>query len=343
MAGKRTNSEAFSMRRSTGAAVLALVALMACQADAPTSTLPLDGASLAKGGGGGPGGGGGGSAPTVTSANPPSAVQDTTIDVDVFGTGFTSGAKAKWSLSGDTTQVIVKSTKVVNSTKLTARIQVPATALVGSYDVIVTLSNGKTGVGAEMFAVQSRPLYKFRFISGVSPSGDGEISSDWFPDVGIRIAVNNPWVQVDLGGTTIGLNNFTHGDFSVGKCAEFLANYQLPVNLVNWDIAGTSPTRSYAGTWNGTVIIKDGYLAFDGDRVVNGVLTPGAGGIHNVVTQQNVTIKTQDPNNDWFRQEVRNAAFKFGGASTPDGADMPNSELACINYTIELRKTTLIP
>jgi len=80
-------------------------------------------------------------------------VRDTTIDVSVFGTGFTTGAKATWSLAGDTTQVHVKSTKVVSSDKLIARIQVPATAPLTSYDVEVTLSNGKKGVGAEMFEV----------------------------------------------------------------------------------------------------------------------------------------------------------------------------------------------
>ena len=152
MAGKETNSVAPPKRRSIGAAVLVLVAVMACQADAPTSTLPLDDVSLAKGGGGG-GGGSGGVAPTVTSTDPPSTVRDTTIDVAVFGTGFTTGAKATWSLAGDTTQVHVKSTKVVSSSQLIARIVVPATATVASYDVEVTLSSGKKGVGAEMFEV----------------------------------------------------------------------------------------------------------------------------------------------------------------------------------------------
>jgi hypothetical protein len=73
--------------------------------------------------------------------------------VTIFGTGFSTGAKATWSLAGDTTQVHVKSTKVVSSTQLTARIVVPATAPLASYDVEVTLLGGKKGVGAEMFEV----------------------------------------------------------------------------------------------------------------------------------------------------------------------------------------------
>jgi hypothetical protein len=53
-----------------------------------------------------------------------------------------------------------------------------------------------------------------------------------------------------------------------------------------------------------------------------------------------VAVLTSDPdgNKNWFRQEVRNAALKFSGVSTPDGSPTPDYELACANYTIELRK-----
>jgi hypothetical protein len=330
------------MRAGTSFAALGF--LFSCQPEGPTGMRTPGEVSLAKGGSGGGGGGGGsGTAVTVTSTDPASAIQDTTISVSVFGTGFTNGAKAKWSLDGDTTQIIVKSTKVVNSGKLIAQIVVPATALVGSYDVIVTLSNGKNGVGAEMFTVETRPLYKMRLISGVNLSaGDGEITSDWFPETGFRVTANNPWAALPEGPVTIQLANFTHGDINAGTCAEFIANFKLPLNIIDWDVQADR-SRSYAGTWRGNLVISRGYLAFDGDRVVNGVVTPGAGGIHNVVTQNNVMYESVGANNDWFRQEVRNAAFKLGGASTPDGNDLPYSELACVNYTVELRKTTLIP
>ena len=209
----------------------------------------------------------------------------------------------------------------------------PPTSLTLSSEAL--LAKGPGGGGTS--------LYKVRFISGVTPAGDGEITSDWFPAAGISVSTNNPWRQIVLSGITIDLNNFTHGDIGQGGCATFIANYGLPLNLANWDIAGTDPTRSYAGSWKGGLTIKSGYLAFDGDRLVGGVVTPGAGGIHNAVTQQNATIETEGPNNDWFRQEVRNAGFKFSGASTPDGAPTTDSEMACMNYTIELRKASLIP
>lgn len=147
---RRLSAGAFPRRGWVGCAAVVLLSLVSCRADAPTSIRPLDGLSLAKGGSGS---GGGGAAPTVTATDPAFTVRDTTLDVTVFGTGFTTGAKATWSVAGDTSQVHVKSTKVVSSTQLVARIAVPAGAAVASYDVEVTLSNGKKGVGAEMFEV----------------------------------------------------------------------------------------------------------------------------------------------------------------------------------------------
>jgi hypothetical protein len=98
-------------------------------------------------------GGGSGAAPTVTSATPASAPQDTAIAVTVSGTGFKQGARAQWVHGGDTTQVIVQSTKVTSSTELVAQLLVPSTAPTGSYDIMVTNPDGKKGVGAEKFAV----------------------------------------------------------------------------------------------------------------------------------------------------------------------------------------------
>jgi hypothetical protein len=128
-------------------AILLLVTLVGCQPDAPTSArVEVRSASLAKGGGST-------STLAVTATAPTSAKQDTTVDVNVYGSGFTSGAAATWSLAGDTTQVHVQSTRFVNSGQLVARIVVPSAAPVASYDVVVTLIGGKKGVGAELFAV----------------------------------------------------------------------------------------------------------------------------------------------------------------------------------------------
>lgn len=161
--------------------ILTVAALVGCQSgdQGPTglTRAPRD-ASSAKGGGGG---GGGSTSLTVTSTDPTSAPQDTTLAVTVYGSGFTTGAKATWSLNGDTTLVHVKSTKVVSSTQLVATVIVPGTAPVASYDVQVMLVGGKKGVGAELFAVTpADPNAEFLLpldATGLGVSSDGQYVS----------------------------------------------------------------------------------------------------------------------------------------------------------------------
>lgn len=133
--------------RPGGAIAILALLILACGPDAPLGTpLPRE-ASLAKGGGGA------GGPLTVTSTSPASAPQDTTLDVVVNGSGFERGAKASWALAGDTTKVHVVATRFVSASQLVATVLVPAGAPVASYDVQVTLSTGKKGVGAELFDV----------------------------------------------------------------------------------------------------------------------------------------------------------------------------------------------
>ncbi len=131
-------------------AVVSVVAL-ACQGSEPGPTSLIGATEQARAAK--TGGGGGSTSVTVTSTNPPAAPRDTTLDVTINGSGFSRGAAATWALNGDTTLVHVTATRLVSSTQVIATISVPASAPVASYDVQVTLSDGKKGVGAELFAV----------------------------------------------------------------------------------------------------------------------------------------------------------------------------------------------
>jgi hypothetical protein len=95
----------------------------------------------------------------VTSTNPDYSHRDTTLDVHVLGSGFSAGAKAAWSLGSDTTLVRVNRTTYVSSGELIANITVPASAPLATYNVAVTLTSGKKGVGSELFEVTAaQPL-----------------------------------------------------------------------------------------------------------------------------------------------------------------------------------------
>lgn len=95
---------------------------------------------------------------SVTSTSPDSATQDTTLDVVVNGSGFVSGTTASWALAGisDSTQVKTNSTRYVSSRQLVANITISSSAAVGKWDVVVTATGKKGGIGTELFAIKTR-------------------------------------------------------------------------------------------------------------------------------------------------------------------------------------------
>ena len=202
--------------RAAAGALLAL-AVAGCRPDAVPSApapgeAPLDGR-----------GGPAASAPTVTSAAPSEAPGDTTLDVTVYGTGFTTGARATWSLAGDTTQVQVLSTSVVNSKQLTARIAIPASAAVATYDIVVTLVDGKKGVGAELFAVtEGNPdaTYYFPNDATLGVRGDGLFATSGTSMYGSGTCGASGTIFVSgSGDATMGLQGTATGK---GKCTRAL-------------------------------------------------------------------------------------------------------------------------
>jgi probable HAF family extracellular repeat protein len=91
---------------------------------------------------------------SVTATSPSQATLDTTLDVTVSGSGFDSGSQAQWLLSGNSDpRVRTNSTHFVSSTSLVANITIAKDAIPSSYDVAVTTTTGKKGIGTELFTV----------------------------------------------------------------------------------------------------------------------------------------------------------------------------------------------
>ena len=113
---------------------------------------------------------------TVTGATPSSAKAGTLgLSVTITGTGFKSGATAKFYLRGtkDTGGVNVLSTTYRKSTTLIAVVDVPATAVQGSYDIEVTSGTAAPATGQARFTVLPK---------GIDPCGPGSpvlTSSDY--------------------------------------------------------------------------------------------------------------------------------------------------------------------
>jgi hypothetical protein len=92
---------------------------------------------------------------SVTAASPANAPQDTTLDVVIDGSGFDSGSQASFEREGVTDlRVRVNSTRYLRSTQVVANVTIAADAAIDSYDVAITTSLGKKGIGTEKFAVR---------------------------------------------------------------------------------------------------------------------------------------------------------------------------------------------
>jgi probable HAF family extracellular repeat protein len=132
----------FASGRLIASTLLVFALVSACNEQ--PSTAPGDGIEAAKAA----------TTPTITSTDPMAAPQDTTLDVRVLGTGFDLGSKAEFALDGVVgPNVKTNRTTYRTSKELVANITIAVDAVPERYDVIVTTSSGKKGIGTEQFAV----------------------------------------------------------------------------------------------------------------------------------------------------------------------------------------------
>src|SRR5262245_38808050 len=94
-------------------------------------------------------------APTVNSVVPDSSKRNVTLDVTINGSGYDQGSVARFERQGiPASKVTTNSTTFVSSRKLIANITIAVDADTGKYDVAVLASDGRKGVGIEVFTVE---------------------------------------------------------------------------------------------------------------------------------------------------------------------------------------------
>ena len=158
-------------------AACALTGLLACT-ESQSSNLTEPSVLAAKGGPAG-------AKVRVTEAIPSEAPQEITLDVEVIGSGFDDGSVVEFLLAGQsTTKVNVNSSQFMSDKKLIAELTIAADADVALYDIEVTTSRGKKGIGSEKFSVKLKgaptalPVSAtFRGVTG-DLSGDGVLSDE---------------------------------------------------------------------------------------------------------------------------------------------------------------------
>ena len=96
----------------------------------------------------------GGTSPTVTTVDPAEAPQSITLDVRVLGSNHDQGSRVDFARAGVIDPKLqVNSTTYLSGTELVANVSIAVDAAPVSYDVLVTSSRGKKGIGTERFAV----------------------------------------------------------------------------------------------------------------------------------------------------------------------------------------------
>jgi hypothetical protein len=134
---------------------------------------------------------------SVTSASPAFGDQGTTLDVHIFGSGFTAGAQATWLLNGaaDPGHVRTNGTQVISSSELVANITIASDASLAFWDVQVSLSSGKNGVGSDAFEVTSAQILGAGTLGG---SASARTINDQLQIIGTSGSI--AWIYDDATG-----------------------------------------------------------------------------------------------------------------------------------------------
>jgi hypothetical protein len=256
--------------------------------------------------------------PIVSSAEPASAPQDTTLDVTVTGSNFDAGSRVDLAIDGVMTdKVRTNSTTFANPKKLVANITIAPDAIPDRYDVIVTTSKGKRGIGIERFEVTLRQgrtnLYTVTFDGDL----EGTVSD-------VTLDYRDPLKQISSSAVSFRPVSAS-GDRSV--CPRLNG---VPVTAADW--AGFS-----SSAWLGTMDLarrRGGsfHLQLVGDQ------EDQDGGHINLVVNHEPLTDTVNPTTGVAFVEFRNARALVSLASwaETDGSGSPvtDDRDRCINFTI---------
>ena len=156
--------------------------------------------------------------PTVTSVNPSYGhPADALVTVRVLGAGYDQGSAASWERDGVAdAKITVHETRFVSSGELSATISIAADATIDLYDVAVTTSTRKKGIGMERFEVTaaqsigtlggntlSRSINDLGQVVGYSMAGSSQRAFFWRPGGPMDNLGSGQAYDVDQSGTVV--------------------------------------------------------------------------------------------------------------------------------------------
>lgn len=151
------------------------------------------------------------SGPSVTASNPSYGHEgEVSKQVTITGSGFAPGAQAAWERSGVADPKIqVVSTQYVSSTQVVATITIAGDAALSLYDISVTNSDRKKGIGYALFEVtQATAITGTEIAFGVNANGEivgrvGTPGAFYFSQLAGLTALGSPGRALDISGDGI--------------------------------------------------------------------------------------------------------------------------------------------
>jgi hypothetical protein len=202
--------------------------------------------------------------PTVSSAHPSFGDQGTTLDVQIFGSGFTSGATVAWLLNGVADgRVHTNSAQTKSSSEIDANITITSDATLAFRDVQVSLIGGKNGVGSDAFEVTSAQILGPGTV-GSSATVLGANDQGQVVGSAAVSSATHAWVydrsngMLDLGGGEAhGIDAL--GAFIVGTNAQSIPTAWVQQANHTWTSqAMPLPAGSFGGTASATIRATEG-------------------------------------------------------------------------------------
>jgi hypothetical protein len=193
-----------------------------------------------------------GTAPTISSINPNTGAQGTTVPVTITGTNYISGATAKIAKTGET-NIALTGVTVVNSTTITGNIPLGAATALGAWTVMVTNPDTQTGQLVDGFTVTTGGGGTITDLSivRVADAVGSSVMVSWKTDPTLHAAVD---IYTRSGAFTT--------DVTPGNWIKVTS----PVIIPNGDLdTFTDPTQVGQGTVKYYKIVPSGHVLVSGD------------------------------------------------------------------------------
>ena len=176
--------------------------------------------------------------PTVTGITPASGTAGTTVGItNLAGANFMPGGTVKLLKAGQP-DIIASNVEITSLTKITCTVTIPVTAATGSWDVVVTNSDGTSGKKAAAFSITAPPPPT---VTGITPA---------LGKTGATISITN------LAGT-----NFRSGamvKLQKSGQPDIVANSVVVVSPMAITCRFAIPATAATGSWNVIVTNSDG-------------------------------------------------------------------------------------